>query len=1113
MTSRDTPPLRGLLLRLYRRHQSALALRFGLRAAAAVAAAIAVAVLLGAALSGGVTAAWVRLVLLALAAAAAVAAAVRRFSGRSLVFDAFLEQVERRFPAVRSWLRNSLDLEARPPAHASAELASALTAETARRAGALPLATLTPPVEPRRPLATLAGAALALALAGAVFPGPTTRSWRTLWNPALAAPPVRLVVEPGSVKITPGAALTVRVRVWGTVRPPQLERPGEPRAAAVAEGSGEAGERLWRFDLAQLTREQEYRVRAGHVLSPAYRITLAGEPAPVSFEIEYRAPSYAGLPVQRGSATRGDLTALRGTRARVVATFDRDLESVAARVGGAAAAGWTQVTPRRWSGEIVLDRPGEYELHAVAAAGEARMRYRLNPLADAPPVIAVQTPASDLDLPAGQTIPVEVLAQDDLGLARLRLQYRRDPESLWESLPLARYAPDQREVATRTVWDASPLGLLPGQTATFRFEVEDNNAFGPGRTVSPTFELRFPGLAELYESLDRSQGQVHQSLEKAAEQARDLQKTLDKLARQPAQPTARSAPAFERSSEMKSALERQQELAERIDQAAGQLQETLEKAAEREAFGQELTDKLREMGELMKQIQSEEFREALRRMQQALERMDQESLEQTLPQWREQNRDMLEQLRRTIELLKQLRDEERLDALARRAEDLKREQDALNREHAGESPEGEPRDAAESGEAEQLARDQEAAARKSEELAQEAKELAESMQGTEEEQPLEQAGEELAQDAAGAQREASRSAAGRQRARAMQAGQKASESLDSAAKRLQEASRQAQSRRQGADLAAIRRAAQDLVSLQRETERNLASGAPHDERGDRQTDLSEGVSRVADSLQVLARQQPFISPRLGEALGRAIQSLSASGRELSSGNRSRGEESGRSGGSALNQAVLELRATESRMCQSPGAAGGTQQGGSRGEQMGDLGERQSQLNRETRDVAKRLTEQMRLQAGDAAQMRALADRQRQIREQLEQIQRDEEIKRELLGRLDAAQRDMQKVEEVLERGELPGGELEQAQQRILSRLLDAQRSMNRRDYDPERESRPGEVTARTSAPELPQELLRPGDRLRLDLLKADADRYPAQYRAFVEAYLRSLNEARSGAAR
>jgi hypothetical protein len=72
-------------------------------------------------------------------------------------------------------------------------------------------------------------------------------------------------------------------------------------------------------------------------------------------------------------------------------------------------------------------------------------------------------------------------------------------------------------------------------------------------------------------------------------------------------------------------------------------------------------------------------------------------------------------------------------------------------------------------------------------------------------------------------------------------------------------------------------------------------------------------------------------------------------------------------------------------------------------------------------------------------------------------------------------------------------------------MLDAQRSINRRDFDPEREARPGEEVARRSPSEIPAELLRETDRLRLDLLKAEADRYPAQYRTLIESYLKSLS--------
>ncbi len=1122
MTPRDSSqPLRSALERLHADHVRARALAASVRAAAGVAGLVTLALLLGPWLVRGEAAAWVRLSIVALGILAALGWAVRRFRASVPRFDALLEDLEHRFPDLRSWLRNALDFERTPPAHVSGELAQAVSAETARRLAGVPIATTVPGVRPGRPLAALLGALAAVVVMMVAAPQRALDSWASLLDPGRAAPPVRLEVEPGSVRVTPGAALTVRARVWGTTRRPQLERPGEPALAAAAEGVGDGGARLWRFDLAQLTREQTYRVRAARALSPAYRIALAGEPSAVSFEIEYHPPAYAHLPVERGAATRGDLSALRGTRARIVATFDRDLAGVEARLPGGGGAAWTEVTPRRWSGEVPILGDGEYQLTARAGSGTARMSYRMTALPDAPPVLVVQRPTGDTDLPAGQQVPLEILAQDDLGLAHLSLQYKKDADAPWQVKPLAEFAARPREAAVRTAWDASSLGLLPGQTATFRFELVDDDAIAPGRTLSQTFQLRFPGLSELYDSIDHQQSDVHQALEKAADQAKEVQKSLDQMARQQqAQAMQPSSNAFEKSEQMKSSLQQQQDLSHKIDQASQDLRQTIEQAAERQAFNEDLMRKLHEMSDLVQQVQSAQFREALKKMQDALDKMDPQAMQQNLPEWQKQNRDMMAQLQRTIDLLKQLRQEEQLDALAQRAQDLKAQQDALNQQHgqSAKPQSAKPQDGAKSStpktpDPQKLAEQQSEAAKKSDQLGQDAKQLGQQSPSQQDQQQLDQASHELQDGAAPQQKQAAESAQQHQGQQAQQHGQQASESLQQAADQLKQMAQSAQSRRQQLDLASVRRAAKDLVSLQREAESNLANPAPNAERGDRQSDLSDGVARVADSLFVLAHTQPFITPRLSESLGRAIQSLSESGRQLTTGNPARGEQQGHDGSTALNQAILELRLSESRMCNNPNNSGnGQKSGGKAGEMLSQMGEQQSQINQETRDVAQRLSQQMRLSAGDQAELRRLADAQHRLSEQLDQIQKDEELKKQLLGRLDQAQSEMKQVEEELSRGNTDG-ELQQQQQRILSRLLDAQRSVNRRDFDPQRESRPGQDVARASAPEIPADLMRETDRLRLDLLKAESDRYPAQYRAYIEAYLRSLNEQRATPAR
>lgn len=1098
------PSLKSRLERHHGALRRRLIARHALRAFGIAAPALAAAVLAGAVLPLGPVAAWLRLAALAALISLAAAWAALATLRRSPRFVRYLEQVEGRFPEVRSWLRNALELEARPTPDTSPELARALRSETVRRLDRVPLETLRTPVRPAPPLIAAGAALLAMVVAGLIAPAAVTRSWATLFDPAAAAPPVRLAVEPGSVTITPGASLAIRARVWGSSHAPRLVR-GGPAPEAVDEGPEPGGARRWRFDLAQLTRPESYRVRVAGTESPAYRIALDGRPAALAFETEIRSPAYARLPVQRGSSTRGDLAALRGSVARVTVTFDRDLDQLLVTLPAGGRARFAPESPRRWSGEVPVAAGGAWTLEARAASGSARYRFPVDALADAPPLIAVRVPEGDVDLPAGQQIPLEVVGQDDLGLTELALEYRKDSAAPWKPVPLAAFAARPREAEVRARWDASPLGLLPGERASFRFVLYDDNAVsGRGRAESPAFELRFPSLADLYQRNDETQRGVQSTLEQAADRVKELQKSLEKMERQQASRAApQSANAFERSEEMRNALERQMELSKQLDEASRTLRESVEQAAERRAFDQELLRRMREMADLLQQIQSPELRRAMEKMQQALKDMDRRALEQNLSELRDRNQELLENLQRSIDLLKRLREEERLAALAQRATELERQQNQLNEQHDAAAREPCGAEPSASG-AERAARQQQAA-EQSRELAAEAERMAAELTDPAEQETMEQAAAEIGEQAAAEQQQAAESARRQQNPSASRAGRNASQSLGKSAQMMSQMSQRRRQEREGADVAAVRRAAQDLVALERANAENLASSAPPAHRADRQTDLAEGVARIADSLGTLARRTPFLSPQVSENLGRALEGLQSSGRELAAGNRQRGEQSGRSAGQALNQVVLELRTTEDSMCESPGGNQG--QRPSPSQQMGQLSDQQGQLNQQTRSLARRLSQQMQETMGSPEELQRLAGEQARIRARLEQVQREDQAENKLLGRLDQAAREMQEVEEELRAGRA-GADLEEKQQRILSRMLDAQRSVHRRDFDPQREARPGEDVARRSPAELPADLLRESDRLRLGLLKAEADRYPAQYRAFIESYLRALNEKR-----
>jgi len=270
------------------RVRGALILRHALRATAASLVLLACGVTAGLALPRDPATAGARLALFLLGSLAALAAATWGLWRETPGFDHWLEGLEARFAGLRSWLRNSLDLEreaereaGQGPGHTSRELADAVRAQAVHRLEATPLADTVPKLGARAPLTATVAATLSLVAAFVLAPAATRGAWSTLWSPASAAPPLTLVVDPGDVTVVPGASVAVHARIEGSAAAPRLLGDG-PAPAAVLESTAGGGHR-WRFDLCRLLARGQRDVRdqsargpegsCGHRLGPRRRRT------------------------------------------------------------------------------------------------------------------------------------------------------------------------------------------------------------------------------------------------------------------------------------------------------------------------------------------------------------------------------------------------------------------------------------------------------------------------------------------------------------------------------------------------------------------------------------------------------------------------------------------------------------------------------------------------------------------------------------------------------------------------------------------------------------------------------------------------------------------------
>ena len=202
-------------------------------------------------------------------------------------------------------------------------------------------------------------------------------------------------------------------------------------------------------------------------------------------------PAYVGQsrPIQHDPAR---IDAFIGSRIRL------SVRAIAATVTLETLHGKRTLQPDAngsFSAELAADADGFIALEPAMSTGApgARRLIGISVMPDLPPRVRITTPARDLKLADGKhTIDVAIEADDDLGLATLRLRYTRvsgsgERFSFTEGeVPLAITRNDKRTWHARASWHLDSLALGPGDMVVYRAVATD---FRPGAAATESDAL------------------------------------------------------------------------------------------------------------------------------------------------------------------------------------------------------------------------------------------------------------------------------------------------------------------------------------------------------------------------------------------------------------------------------------------------------------------------------------------------------------------------------------------------------------------------------------------------------------------------------------------------
>jgi hypothetical protein len=927
--------------------------------------------------------------------------------------------------------------------------------------------------------------------------------------------PGQLEVEPGNIEVVRGQDVTVTVRASGGVAgsPELFIRPGgilefEPSALTTA------GPGAFTATLHNLKQSTEYYAAAGEVSTAKFMINVLDRPIIRSLQLRLVPPAYTKLPVSTLEENRGDVSGYPGSRVEFQLQASKPLDSASMVFTGGDILPLA-VKDSRATGALTIRTESRYRIMLRDADGLTNIdpiQYSITVIPDEYPAVEILSPGKNIDITEEKKLNLYIGVKDDFGYSKLRLAYRlahsryEQPAEEFTTIDIPLPAGHQGPMQIPFLWDLDPLHLVPEDAVAYYAEIFDNDVVsGPKSARSEMYIVRLPSLDEVFKDVAENQQQSMESMQQVAKEAEQLKKDVDEMQREIRKNPNKSD--WQQQKKAENMLQRYEAMKNKLEDASRKMDEMMKQAQDNKLLSEQTLQKYQEMQKLMEELKSPELQKALQKLQESMKQMTPEQMRQAMEQMQFNEDQFRQNLERTIELLKRIAIEQKIDEVIKRTADLKRQQEELRKQTE------QSKDAAER---EQLAAKQEDLQKQMESLERETADLKEKMEEFAKEMPLEEMNK--------AQKSLQQSKPGdrmQQSARKMQQGemqeageqqQQTEQALNEFQQEMEQVRKALQSQQQKEIVNALRKQMQNLVELSKRQEelKSESQGLDQNSRQFRnqaqeQNEIVNDLGNVAQAMSEIAKKSFAVSPEMGKEIGDAMKQMAEAMKQME--NRNPGGTAGAQSGAmgSLNRAAMLTQNALNGMMQG-GQSGGSGMAGLMS-RLGQMSGMQGGINQGTQN-AMGMGQGQGLSPQQQAEYGRLAGQQAAVQKSLEELVKEAKNAGEfskLLGDLDRVAQDMIEVQTDLEQGDISPETL-QKQERILSRLLDSQRSVRERDYEKRRKAEPGKEYERSLPGEIDLTTQEGRNRLRQEMLKVLEGKYTRDYEELIRRYFEQLEK-------
>lgn len=315
----------------------------------------------------------------------------------------------------------------------------------------------------------------------------------------------------------------------------------------------------------------------------------------------------------------------------------------------------------------ILTDTSELFIKAVSVLGDTlSSKFLLIPEPDRPPLCIREKPTEDVfKFGFFENVELQVRVEDDYLLTKavLYLEERGDRISL-EDIYIDRKGP----LYLSYKLNDEILSIGPGETAFFYVSVQDNYNYQPGHfsRCEPVFVV-FPTMSEIFNMTDSVSYQYTNEVQSIKDRGErilfDLENLQQKL-------KLNEGMLDGNNFELHSLISEHENLLNQLINSTDDMQNVIENILSQSATDNMILDKSREIAELFDYLLSEEEKERFKELFELSKSTDREEVLKALEELRENSEELLSRMERTLEMLRRLQLERKLEELVARSLEL-----------------------------------------------------------------------------------------------------------------------------------------------------------------------------------------------------------------------------------------------------------------------------------------------------------------------------------------------------------------------------------------------------------------------------------------------------------